>query len=51
MYDKLCGVTNLHRVRHAVVIIAVIDLGEKVLAELENRDTNIIWCNLLQKIF
>lgn len=32
------NVTHLHRVRHAVVIIALIDLGEKVLTQLHKTD-------------
>lgn len=31
-------ITHLHRVRHAVVIIVVVNLGEKVLTQLENKE-------------
>lgn len=41
-YGREFDTTHLHRVRHAVVITAVVDLGEKVLAELENKELIVI---------
>lgn len=32
--------THLHRVRHVVVIVALINLGEKVLTQLKNKQKN-----------
>lgn len=39
---KEFDITHLHRVRHAVIIIAVTDLGEKILTQLDNKEQIVI---------
>lgn len=43
--------THLHRVRHAVVIVALINLGEKVLTQLKKPQNKQIVASLNDSLF